>query len=119
MADKRSHGPSTVDLHGPGASSRCSFSVSARRTARRVVPFSLIRDQVGDGSGEPCLTQQEDDLASMVGTVIGHVVQHIMEALLESLTVAVAIGDGAPEVVGRHLGEEGAPALGARFDEGR
>ena len=44
----------------------------------RVPPLfarSLIRDQVGDGSGEPRVKQQEDDLATVVGAVIGHMVQ--------------------------------------------
>ena len=43
---------------------------------------SPIRDQVGGGSCEPRLTQQEDDLATVVGAVIGHMIQYIVEAPL-------------------------------------
>ena len=39
--------------------------------------------------------------------------------MLESLALAVSIGDDAHEVFGRHVGEEGVPALGARVGERR
>ena len=75
---------------------------------------SLIGDEVGDGRSEPRLTQEKDDLAAVVAAVVRHMVQHLVEALLKYLTLAVLIGDGAREVVGRQVDQEGLPALSAR-----
>ena len=61
---------------------------------------SLIRDQVGDGSGKPRLTQQKDDLATVVGAVIGHMSAKRVRLLLahstgDSLALESAIGMAA------------------------
>ena len=80
---------------------------------------SLIGDEVGDGWSEPRLTQEQNDLAAVVGTVVRHMVQYLVQTLLESLTLAVLIDDGAHEVVDREVGKEGLPAPGARFGEWR